>query len=316
MCEQCKCPSKKEEPNLINIDYYSFREIKLSYKDIFNKLISEKKNIISGYNFVNLFLWSESHKAKLINLKDKICIYYGDEDAFFFPLSVEDMTIDEVIELSNVMIEKGHSGNFIYVDYDYVLKNEDIINYFDIEIDEDNSDYIYSIDDLCNLSGKKLKKKKNLVSQFLRNNPDYEVRNLQKECFNDCLALADNWSHFKNIEDSSNLSADITQLRKALEYYDELELEGICIRSGDAMVGFSIFNPQNEETVICHFEKYNSEIKGAGQIINWETAKYLKAKGYLYLNREQDLGIEGLRKAKESYDPIYKKKVCKLIRHR
>lgn len=291
-----------------------FNKAKIFDKYIFNKITSETKNIISGYNFVNFFLWSENHNGKWMMHKDRILIYYGDEDALFLPLGFSEIKLYELIELSDMMIGNGHSGNFIYVDYDYIKNNKEILNYFNVEIDENNSDYIYSIDALIELSGKRLKKKKNLVRQFEKNNPNYYVKELEEKDFEACIELAEYWAKYKNSGNSTNFSDDIKPLKNALENFRELELEGIGIFIRGCLMAFSIFNEQNNEISICHFEKYCPEIKGAGQIINLETAKHLQKKAYKYLNREQDLGIEGLRKAKTSYDPLYKKTISKLYR--
>jgi hypothetical protein len=89
-----------------------------------------------------------------------------------------------------------------------------------------------------------------------------------------------------------------------MNYFTELGLQGVKISRGDDMVAFSIFSPLNANMVDVHFEKFDPEVKGSSQVINWETAKFLSGK-YKYINREQDLGIEGLRRAKQSYDPEY-----------
>ena len=94
-------------------------------------------------------------------------------------------------------------------------------------------------------------------------------------------------------------------LRTGCRHFRELEMGGLILFVEKRAAAFSVFNRQNENTALVHFEKYDREKKGAGQAINWETAKHLKDQ-YEFLNREQDLGIEGLRRAKESYMPEYK----------
>jgi hypothetical protein len=86
--------------------------------------------------------------------------------------------------------------------------------------------------------------------------------------------------------------------------WDLLPAEGIIICLHDKIAAFSIFSPQTPDMVTEHFEKFDPEKKGAAQLINWETAKYLQNR-YKYLNREQDLGLEGLRQAKLSYQPEF-----------
>jgi hypothetical protein len=88
---------------------------------------------------------------------------------------------------------------------------------------------------------------------------------------------------------------------------------GLIIFVKDRMVSFSIFSRQNQNMADVHFEKYDSEIKGSEQVMCWETAKYLLDK-YEYINREEDMGIEGLRQSKRSYDPEFTVKTYKLYR--
>ncbi|MFW5799646.1 MAG: phosphatidylglycerol lysyltransferase domain-containing protein [Spirochaetota bacterium] len=308
MAEKCKC-------NTLKLD--TFKKAELEDLSTFKNIIDKGNNIISAYDFVNLYLWQGEHQAKWKLYDDRIIIYYGDEDALLFPASKDNsISIEEAAEISDMMIDNGSRGDFIYVDYDNFVKDkeEEWEKYFDIEIDRDNSDYIYSVDKMCELGGKKLKKKRNLISQFIKNNPHYETGKISKDCFEGCYTLAEKWAAYKSSENNSNFSSDIKQLKTALDNFDKLELDGMCLRLYDEVVGFSLFNPKNSETIMYHFEKYAPNIKGSGQTITRETSKHFKELGYKYINREQDLGISGLRKAKESYDPLYKKLVCKLHR--
>lgn len=288
----------------------TFKEVSLDDIDIFYNINSQIQNIISAYDFVNLYLWAGKHKGKWKFCEGKIYIYYGDEDALFLPVGLTKISFEALLKTSDYLIEQGSRGNFIYVDYEYIKNNWDNINhYFNVSLDEDNSDYIYSIDNLVELSGKRLKKKRNLIRQFERNHPNYRVEKLQKNHFEECLKLTMWWADNKHANDN-----DAQAVQQAFADYEELRLGGLCIIVNDKVSAFSVYSEQNKDTVICHIEKFDPEIKGVAQLINRETAKKLQDEGYSFINREQDLGIPGLRRAKKSYDPIYKKTVCKLIR--
>ena len=299
------------------ISLETFQSIELKDIDTFYNINSQIKNIISGYDFVNLFLWSDRHGGKWKYCEGIIYVYYGDENALFLPVGLTEINFDELLRVSDNLIKQGSTGNFIYTDYDYVKKHwDDIGKHFEIIMDEDNADYIYSIDKLVELSGKRLKKKRNLIRQFEKNNPDYKIKSLKKEHFDKYLELAKLWAKEKqdSMNNSDNYSDDIQPITQAFKYYNELRLEGLCIIVNDKVVAFSVYSKQTKNTAICHIEKFETDIKGSAQIINKEVAKVLQQKGYKYINREQDLGIPGLKKAKKSYDPLYKKMVCKLIR--
>ncbi|MBF0300261.1 MAG: DUF2156 domain-containing protein, partial [Oligoflexia bacterium] len=129
-----------------------------------------------------------------------------------------------------------------------------------------------------------------------------------------CIELAELWCKITSMCGDPAFIKEELALKKALLYFKELELEGLLLYSSVAgeVQAFTIFSKLNDDTADIHFEKSNIEIHGASQIINWETAKYL-ANRYKFLNREQDLGILGLRQAKKSYAPefVYRSYILK-----
>jgi hypothetical protein len=221
-------------------------------------------------------------------------------------------SVDEIVEMSDRLIRQGASGSYVLMDAEFVERNGALNDCFTAEVDRDNADYVYSARALVELKGRKLHKKKNLLSQFLRNNPDYTCEKMSTRHADECFVLAEKWCKIKSCE-QLGFTHESSALRRSMEKFNELGLEGLIVRVGGAVVAFSIFDPQNRNTAAVHYEKYNGEIKGAAQVINWETARYL-APTYEYINREQDLGIEGLRRAKESYCPAFVVKTYKLSR--
>ena len=111
------------------------------------------------------------------------------------------------------------------------------------------------------------------------------------------------------------LSIESKAIGRAIEYFDDLKLEALGLFSSNRLEAYSVFSRFCNDTCLVHFEKSNPEQKGAFQTINHETAKYLKDK-CLFINREQDLGLPGLRKAKQSYHPDFMISTYMLIRHR
>jgi hypothetical protein len=98
------------------------------------------------------------------------------------------------------------------------------------------------------------------------------------------------------------LQMEYAALEQALDIIDSSRMDGLAITVDEKLVAFSIFSRLTPSTYDIHFEKSDLSFKGAAQVINHETAKYLQGK-YEYVNREQDLGIKGLRQAKQSWDP-------------
>jgi len=289
----------------------SFQDIKIFDGQTLDKALSPSNKMLSNYNFSNLYIWGEIYKSRWKFYKERLVLYDGADDFISSPIG-EPFTPKELAEISDNFIGQGKSGRFMFVEPEYIEKNKDIADFFSLEIDEDYADYIYKTQKLVELKGKKLHKKKNLVSQFLRNNPIYNVNKLEKKYSEECFKLAEKWCKDRNCE-KMGFKHEKSALGRALDKFDELGLQGLIMFVKDKMIAFSIFSEQNKNTADIHFEKYDSELKGCEQVICWESAKYLLPR-YEYLNREEDLGLEGLRQSKKSYEPEFILKTYKLYR--
>lgn len=181
--------------------------------------------------------------------------------------------------------------------------NEVMPGYFDAYIDRSYSDYLYKRETLATLAGKKLQPKRNHIHRFEKLFPDYEYLPLTAEFFPECLALVAKWNEKK--EDlGARLSA--SDERQALEFafqnWDELCGMGGVLRVGGKIVAFTYGAPINFDTFDVCVEKADIDYDGAFPMINREFARHLPER-FVYINWEEDLGIEGLRKAKLSYQP-------------
>ncbi|TFG79891.1 MAG: DUF2156 domain-containing protein, partial [Chrysiogenales bacterium] len=233
---------------------------------------------------------------------ERLWLYNGYDDLMLMPIG-KVLSLPELIAVSDMLRQEGKNGNFVLVDPDFVKTHVDLADFFKVEIDLDNGDYIYSSRKLVDLPGNKLHKKRNLINQFLALYPDYVSQPLQPSDLDACLELAEKWCRQRTCLEL-DFDHETSALKKALRYFDELELQGLKISHRGELFAFSIFSRLSSNMADVHFEKFDPGIKGSGQVINWETAKSLSAK-YKYINREQDLGIEGLRRAKKSYSPEY-----------
>ena len=168
-----------------------------------------------------------------------------------------------------------------------------------VEFDRDNSDYIYNRIDLANLSGKDFHKKKNLVNAFLKNS-NISIKNLDSTNTQDALKILELWAENRDLKQT-----DYYQCIDALEDIKNQNsvLSGIIAYVENNPVAWSLGELlPDSKTYLVHFEKGDNNYKGVYQFINNETAKNLP-ETVLYINREQDLGDEGLRQAKMTYRP-------------
>lgn len=167
----------------------------------------------------------------------------------------------------------------------------------------DWADYVYLADDLANLSGNKYNKKRNHVHRFISEHPDYTFEPLTS---NNIGAVKD---FFMKIAtegdiDGSTASEERFQVFKVLENYGRYPFEGAVLSTKeDGVVAFTIGEVIGD-TLFVHIEKMNHHVNGAGETINKLFASSMKeSHGVVYVNREEDVGDEGLRKAKMSYHP-------------
>jgi hypothetical protein len=177
---------------------------------------------------------------------------------------------------------------------------------FRFHADRDSFDYVYAIDDLADLKGRKLQKKRSHVNRFLADHPNYQVLPLDEQTRVDAYCMLQQWyAHREEIDPMNDFYLEKRALERAFAFQTQLELEGIVIKEDDRIIAFTMGSPLNEDTFDIHFEKAREDIPGAYNIINREFARYLREKypQLKWLNREDDLGLEGLRKAKLDYRP-------------
>ena len=165
-------------------------------------------------------------------------------------------------------------------------------------------DYIYTVEELSELHGKKLQSKRNHCNRFEADFPEWRVLPLTRELLPRCRAFTEAWyrSHYTHNQD---FSGERRAISTAFDHFDELHMEGIALETSEGVVAFSMGNRIREDTFDVNFEKARADINGAYPMVNREFARCIHEKypQIRFLNREDDMGIAGLRQAKESYFP-------------
>ena len=180
---------------------------------------------------------------------------------------------------------------------------------FRFTADRNGFDYLYDIDRLSDLKGKKLHAKRNHIHRFEENNPDWVYEDITPDSLPECLEMDKEWYRRSMIREGLAEERDLGDegraLRLAMENYEALGLEGGLIRVYGEVVAFTMGDRLSSDTFDVHFEKAYGELQGAYAAINREFARRVRQRHpeIRYLDREDDMGVEGLRKAKESYYP-------------
>lgn len=283
-------------------DMRSFKSVEIGDRSVLQPLLADADRASSDYNFANLYAWGEIYGLSWAVRDGRLLIYGEKDDVLLMPVGAP-LTADGLLALSDGLRGAGKSGDFAIVDAAFVEGNPSLREHFDAALDPDNADYVYGTKALVELKGNRLHRKKNLLSQFRRNNPSYRCEPMDRRHAGECFALAEKWCE-ERICEEVGFTHETSAIKRAFDRFDELGLGGVVLYTNGGMAGFSVFDRLNRTTADIHFEKYDPAVKGSAQAINWETARTLQGT-YEFLNREQDLGIEGLRRAKQSYCPAF-----------
>ncbi len=184
---------------------------------------------------------------------------------------------------------------------------------FRFHADEGSFDYVYDINDLADLKGKKYHGKRNHLHRFHEAFPNYTVEELSEGNLARVRLMVKDW-YVKRLHENPNGDYHMEEaaLERALRYYKELCMEGIVLLDGERVLAVTLASRLSEDTFDVHFEKALSDVQGAYTAVNAELARHIRVKypSVRYLDREEDMGLEGLRKAKESYHPHHKIEKC------
>ncbi len=178
--------------------------------------------------------------------------------------------------------------------------------YFFATANRDYADYIYDRAKLETLSGKKLQSKRNFANRFEAKYPDWQAAPLTPDDIPQCTELALRWKTQKegsSADDFTPLDKERRSILTVFEHWNELPVEGCVLRVGGQIVAFTYGGAVNADTFDVCVEKADAAYEGSFAMINREFVRMLP-KQYVYINREEDLGIEGLRRAKLSYHPV------------
>jgi hypothetical protein len=282
-----------------------FRPFDPASKEAYDRLLQSAGERGCEYSFVNLYLWGRQSAAFL---QDHLVFFsqFHRRSVYLFPVGFGDKkaVLDAVIQDAR---KRGIPCRFTGMTQDDCALVERLYpGKFHYHYDRDGFDYVYAIEDLAELKGKKFQKKRNHLNRFWAENPDGVLEPLSDENCAQAAELVETWYRLRlEADPHADFQMEQTAIKKALVHRKELALEGMLLRRGSEYVAMTMGSRLNPNTFDIHFEKALDIADGAYAAINNGFAKYLREKypEIRFLNREDDMGLEGLRKAKMSYNP-------------
>ena len=257
------------------------------------------------FSFANLSLWGRQNIAFLHGCVALFSHFYG-KSVYPYPIGNGDKkaVIEAILHDAKMRgIPCRITG---MTDADREELEELFPDRFTFRTDRDSSDYVYAIDDLADLKGRKFQKKRNHVNKFRSLHPDFEVVPLTMCNMPLAQHMINDWYRIRMKEDpEGNYLLENIALSRACTKFGTLGMDGILLMDGGQVLAVTIGSKMGADTFDIHFEKAREDVDGAYAAVNCEFARYLRLKypEIAYLDREEDMGLEGLRKAKLSYNP-------------
>jgi hypothetical protein len=287
--------------------HINFKEFELSDKAILEPVLKNFSPLcLSGFTFASLITWSPIYKYKwTLTVGNTLLIstspnfesntHLLQPQGNFSP-ACQNNLLDYCASLDYPLKLFGVSKKFLE-------RTPEFSSHFEFVDDPGLYNYIYLTEDLAFLKGRKFQKKRNLIAQAEKLYT-FTQEPVTMDNVMECIQILD------DIEKEFPANGDIHLLNEkvvldvTLRNFEFLKQQGILIRVDGRPVAFSVFEELNPKTAVIHFEKAIRDFKGLYQIINQESAKKIHEQGYEFINREEDLNVEGLRQAKLSYNPV------------
>lgn len=284
-----------------------FKQITIADKQWIQPLLDMSGFNSEEYNFTFLYIWRTIFGYRVARVNDYVVVKAVRDThppSYLFPAGSGDISpvlqalredaeqnatplvFHTVLAPSKALLETMYPGQYEFLPL------------------PDYYDYVYDAQSLITLSGKKLHSKRNHINRFHENYPGWSYETITPENLPEVIAMNDEWCRINGCEDDKSLQQESCSVRAAIRDLFALGLDGGLIRADGRVVAFSLGDRLNHDTYLVHIEKAFSDVQGAYTVINREFAAS-HCEGYLYINREDDSGEEGLRKAKQSYRPVF-----------
>ncbi|MDR1727127.1 MAG: phosphatidylglycerol lysyltransferase domain-containing protein [Acidobacteriota bacterium] len=284
---------------------FDFSPVRPEDQDAISSFLQRHPQPLSGYTYSTLEAWRAfSNYDRREPLKTLLIAYRLDPDApptliqpvGEFTPAFQDRLFQEAAALEKPLRFVGVSGQFMERHPEFVARCS--------AYEERNfAQYLYRTEDLAELRGRKFSKKRNLISQA-RGAYEWESHTLTGELAGRCFEVLESIRVQERPLMEGMMQRELAALETTLRNLRRLNQQGVLVTVGGRPAAFAIFEATNATTVTVHFERALRSYKGLYQVVNQETARIVQAQGYEFINREEDVGDEGLRSAKMSYHPF------------
>lgn len=287
-----------------------FKEIELADREWITPLLRASAYQGCDYTFGNLFIWKDMYRQQVAEAGGMLCVRSRrpgtGEYLYLFPAGDGDLC-----EAIRFMRQDAAKLEAPFLLRGFAKAEADRLKAafpgeFLMESIRAEWDYLYLVEDLAQLAGKRYHGKRNHIARF-EGSGEWRFEPLTKANKEACHAMCEAWYAEHAANGNTAALIDRGVVYNALCAFEELGFTGGVLYQFDQVVGFTIGEPLNGDTYAVHVEKAFADINGAYPVINREYVRNMM-QGYTYVNREEDDGLEGLRKAKESYHPVFLEK--------
>ena len=284
-----------------------FKDIELKDKDLITSFTLNSPRRNCDLSFSNLCSWRFLYNTKFAIMDGFLLLkFWADgELVYMMPIGNGDLNkvLDALIEDAN---REGEPFCLLGICAGMCSELETFMpGRFQFTADRDYADYVYLRSDLATLSGKKFQAKRNHINKFKSLFEDrWSYESMTKDNLEECFQMALKWRTENDCEDDDEKRGEMCVALNSLRLFEELHLTGGVLRIDGKVVAFTIGEPICEDTYVVHIEKAFAEVDGAYPMINQQFVQH-ECMEYEYVNREEDTGAEGLRKAKLSYRPAF-----------
>ena len=264
------------------------------------------KNSSKGCEFCfgNIFIWADVYKTEISAFNNTLVIRYLVDGEYSYVLS----NYDNIRELISELKDDAKKHNQSLLLYGLLNSEKDLLekefpSSFVFTEMREFCDYVYKSEDLINLSGRKYHQKRNHIS-YLKNNSVWQYERINETNIEECRIFNSKWESHNENKNPEELSDENKAIQKALDNFTALGFTGGLLRVNGRIEAYTLGEPLSDEMFCTHIEKANADLRGAYTLINQQFAEK-ELSSYKYIDREEDAGSEGLRKAKLSYHPEF-----------